>query len=67
MNGAFLGDGKKYGNKAARRKAAAHEMGHALGLDHKANGTLMAKTMGHISSDARPTTTDRNDYHALWD
>ncbi|MET9656061.1 matrixin family metalloprotease [Streptomyces sp. NPDC006510] len=67
MNRAFLDDGKKFGSKAWRRKAAAHEMGHALGLGHKANGTLMSKTIDSIPSNARPTTTDRNGYHNLWD
>ncbi|MGY3205311.1 matrixin family metalloprotease [Streptomyces sp. TE5632] len=66
MNRAFLDDGKKYGSKSWRRKAAAHEMGHVLGLDHKANGTLMSKTIGYVPSNARPAATDRNVYHKLW-
>lgn len=65
MNKAYLDAGKKYGTTGWRRKAAAHEMGHALGLGHKANGTLMSTTIGYIVSNARPTVTDRNGYHNL--
>ncbi|MDX3377375.1 matrixin family metalloprotease [Streptomyces sp. ME02-6991-2A] len=66
MNKAYLDDGKKYGTKAWRRKAAAHEMGHALGLGHRADGNLLAKTMGGLPSNARPTSTDRAGYNKLW-
>ncbi len=67
MNKHFLNKGKKYGKKGWRRKAAAHELGHALGLKHKVNGTLMSKTIGYIPANARPTATDRKAYHDLWD
>ncbi|MGW3660772.1 matrixin family metalloprotease [Streptomyces sp. NPDC005151] len=66
MNRYYLDDGKRYGATSWRRMTAAHELGHALGLGHKANGTLMATTIGYVAKTARPTTTDRNAYHALW-
>lgn len=67
LNKHFLDTGKKYGKKGWRRKAAAHELGHALGFNHKVNGTLMSKTIGYIPANARPTATDRKAYHDLWD
>ncbi|MBV1935983.1 matrixin family metalloprotease [Streptomyces sp. BV286] len=66
LNTAFLDSGKKYGAKGWRRKAAAHELGHALGLTHKPNGTLMSKTIGYLPANARPVHTDRAAYHDLW-
>ncbi|WP_424213442.1 matrixin family metalloprotease [Streptomyces sp. BI20] len=66
MNRAFLDDGRKFGSTAWRRRAAAHEMGHALGLDHKANGTLMATTLQGTPGNGRPTSVDRTAYHRLW-
>ncbi|MFI7388511.1 hypothetical protein [Streptomyces sp. NPDC049813] len=51
-----------------RRAAAAHELGHALGLCHKSaayGASVMVKSAGDIPS-IKPTSRDRGDYHKLW-
>jgi predicted Zn-dependent protease len=58
----------KYDTPFYRRAAAAHELGHALGLCHKSavyGSSIMVKTADDIPS-IKPTSRDRGDYHKIW-
>jgi hypothetical protein len=67
FNKHWLAKGKKYSDPGTRRTVAAHELGHALGLCHKAARlqTLMSKSIWNAHP-LRPTARDRASYHALW-
>ncbi|MFI7383579.1 hypothetical protein [Streptomyces sp. NPDC049813] len=70
MNDYYLHQGRPgtWDTPFYRRAAAAHELGHALGLCHKSaayGSSIMVKSAGDIPS-IKPTSRDRGDYHKLW-
>lgn len=73
MNRAYLDDGKSHGTTAARRRVAAHELGHALGFCHKDYGYGLYPSVMWADYDLiegkginGPTSNDVKAYHSLW-
>ena len=57
-----------YATQNAQDATASHELGHALGLDHTTNPSVMNTPIIYNSSDnyENPTDFDRQEYYALW-